>query len=1030
MSGPSFARTNGPIRTYSRKLVKKSTESVKENQQQTKAPTSFEEPSMTQILNMDNSMFFDLDSEILDSKKTLHFRWIQQCKYFYFVLAPATKQIKKRKSDEDPTIIQDKGDDEFKAPLPAKKARGQEKPGLDHSLEVTPSDENLSQTFLKSIANDSFLLTQSSDCIKDAQNTAEPSVSIITNPVTCSQYVQVTRLEEEEIQKEATENHNNSLQALFQNASQEDICFLNIEETNQEVQKEQTLSNSSGVKESPAEKKPAPESSKNILKVSEAPVTNEVKHTRPKLLPVSSSCFRELGPFFGLTKAHRDFILQTKNIKSLYDWQEECLSLRAIYDRTNLIYALPTSGGKTLVAEIAMFREILLRKRNVMFVLPYVSIVQEKVQDLMPFALKFGFAIEEYCAGKGSVPPMKRRNKNVIFICTIEKGQILYDSLCESRRLHEVGLIVVDELHMVGDEHRGYNLEMLLSKAVFNKHGKVQVIGMSATISNLREIGKFLRADIYTRDFRPVELKEYVKIGSEILSIDPSVKDLSQAFKVERSLETIYSQQLLKKDPDHLGVLLLEVSPKESSLVFCATKKNCESVAKLLCDLFPKEMKEHKKDEKNNLIESIKLDCNGRMCPILAKTIPFGIAYHHSGLTSDERKHLEEAYRLNIICVICCTSTLAAGVNLPAKRVIIRSPYVGHNFLTLTRYKQMVGRAGRAGKCETGESIMICNPKDHNKLTSLLCSKMDETISGFVQDNSGVLLQTVVLNLIGVKIAETIDALVCFFEHTLLYVQIYQTSSSLRELMVKSVKELMKKGALTFTSTSIGNRHASFTINMNNNDQPVYPDDLLAVSKIGKAAVNAGLSHEDARQIELDMNNTYNHLVLKKDLHLFYVIAPEDIVDSIYPDNKFLHNCFINLDETLRVTMRAIGISEGLVIRLISRPASVKPSEMLMMKRFFVALMLLQLWNGKDVYEVGQTFKVSRGIAFSLMTSASSRAYTLFKFCEMYDEFWVFKGFLENFSKRLAYCCSAELLPLMELPGVKIVSCILFIQSF
>lgn len=293
--------------------------------------------------------------------------------------------------------------------------------------------------------------------------------------------------------------------------------------------------------------------------------------------PMSISQFVPQGKFYGLPEGVEKLIQEHKGIRKLYDWQDECLSLQAVKDRKNLIYALPTSSGKTLVAEILIFRELVCQRRDVLFILPFVSIVKEKIAGLAPFAVDLDFYLEEYAAGQGVCPPRPFRRKKSVYIATIEKSLALVDSLIEAGRLHEIGLVVVDELHLLGEAGRGAILETVLTKVKYTQTD-TQIIGMSATIGNLHEIEAFLNATVYRQEFRPVELKEFVKCGTEIMAVQKGGLGGTDFVPV-RSETFGYDEEMLKVDPDHLGGLVMEVAPKHALLIFCPTKKNCQEVA-------------------------------------------------------------------------------------------------------------------------------------------------------------------------------------------------------------------------------------------------------------------------------------------------------------------------------------------------------------------------------------------------------------------------------------------------------------------
>ncbi|OAF67473.1 hypothetical protein A3Q56_04791 [Intoshia linei] len=724
----------------------------------------------------------------------------------------------------------------------------------------------------------------------------------------------------------------------------------------------------------------------------------------------------KIETIYGLPVPIWNTFLDIKKVVKLYDWQNKCLSLSCLESRENLIYCVPTSGGKTLIAEILIVQTVLMHQLDAILVLPYVSIVEEKMKALSELGMRLQFIVEDYSGTRGRIPPIKRRNKRTLYIATIEKANAIINSLIEDERISDIGICAIDELHMLGNNaDRSCTLEMMINKLLV--HAPVtQIIGMSATISNLGDFATFMNARIFSDDFRPVNLDEFIKYDYDIYEINKKFNPCDEIITSHsRNMNDITIDEIngnggrayytFKKlhgssiaDVDNIYPLVQEIIPSKSVIIFCPTKRNAENVALMLSSNCNPNFLNIRVNEKMQLLATLKEDGMGSMCPILSKTIPCGIAYHHAGLTRDERKSIEDAYNSSIIYVICCTSTLAAGVNLPARRVIIRSPYVGRNFLTFSEYKQMSGRAGRAGIDEIGDSIVILNNlTDKEKFINLIRDGKRYCESCLSLNDYNGLKRLILSSTIGPQIY-TNKTIYSVIEKTLFYTQQCKNNFASIDETVNTCIEMLIKNRLIDIEKS-----------------------QLIPSPLGVASNNSYMPLEKSQLILSHLRNASKTLCLQNHLHLLYLVVPIDIEAYFYNYQMNYTSIFNNLSEYDQHVCLNIGISENMIFRKSSGNRLPKDNED-KIKRFFCAILLHQVWLTKSCWKVASMYNVDRGIVQNLLSNSASQASSLCRFVEKFEDLWCLEKLLPQVAKDLALCAEAELLDLLEIPGLKVTS--------
>ncbi|MBR9680564.1 MAG: DEAD/DEAH box helicase [Candidatus Altiarchaeota archaeon] len=357
-------------------------------------------------------------------------------------------------------------------------------------------------------------------------------------------------------------------------------------------------------------------------------------------------------------------------IKNLYPTQSDAIRMGAL--ETSFLLASGTASGKTLVANLAAARTVLSGKK-VLYLAPLRSLAFEKFSEFKKLPFRTAISIGEM---DSSDPWLQKFD---IIVATYEKAE----SLIRHRPdwLKQIGLVVFDEAH---EMMRKPLIETLTIKLKW-----AQRLILSATIGNVSEIADWLGFKYLESDFRPVPLKEGVIKGSELVWTDEVTKLQSNLQGIEGLIEDGLKKQ-------------------HQTLIFANTRREAEATAEKATRLIEGsvDVRSEKLEIIANEIEGA-LDYPTRQCKKLAAIVRRGSAFHHAGLVNEQRILVEKAFKTGLIPVLASTVTLVAGINMPSRRVIVKSPHFRGEPWPVSLYKQAAGRSGRPGYDKEGESIIL-----------------------------------------------------------------------------------------------------------------------------------------------------------------------------------------------------------------------------------------------------------------------------------------------------------------------------------
>ncbi|MFX0054585.1 MAG: DEAD/DEAH box helicase [Promethearchaeota archaeon] len=345
---------------------------------------------------------------------------------------------------------------------------------------------------------------------------------------------------------------------------------------------------------------------------------------------------------------------------------------RGLLDGASILVCSPTGSGKTLVGEMALLRAALTGKKGIYLVPLKALAVQVSgilIDRYEPLGLRIGVSTGDFSNDGESL------SEYDVIVTTYEKA----DSLLRRKTtwLNSIGSLVIDEIQTISDSGRGARLESIIIR--FKRMvDSFQLIGLSATVGSPDELAEWLGCTLVESEERPVPL-------------------------VYRVISSKHKERVLRQ------LVMTTVQGDGQAIVFHRTRREAESQAIRLSGDVGRHFTRNEKEDLDTELESVE-NWNVTIPPELRTLLHDGTAYHHAGLGNRARRLVEELFLRGKVRVICATTTLAAGMDLPARTVVltnVRSPGNHREMLPANSVHQMLGRAGRPGYDTAGFGIIL-----------------------------------------------------------------------------------------------------------------------------------------------------------------------------------------------------------------------------------------------------------------------------------------------------------------------------------